>query len=43
MVNYLYDHDSIEDNHEHFVRGETIVRSPEVDTLLQIRSRAAHC
>jgi malonyl-CoA decarboxylase len=34
MVNYLYDHDSIEDNHEHFVRGEAIVRSHEVDRLL---------
>jgi malonyl-CoA decarboxylase len=33
MVNYLYDHDSIEDNHEAFVRG-TIVRSPYVDALL---------
>jgi malonyl-CoA decarboxylase len=35
MVNYLYDHDSIEDNHEAFVRDGTIVRSPEVDTLLK--------
>src|SRR6266851_2137214 len=35
MVNYLYDHDSIEDNHEVFVRDRTIVRSPEVDALLQ--------
>jgi malonyl-CoA decarboxylase len=35
MVNYLYDHDSIEDNHEAFVRDGTIVRSPEVDTLLE--------
>jgi malonyl-CoA decarboxylase len=34
MVNYLYDHDSIEDNHEHFVRGDAIVRSHDVDTLL---------
>jgi malonyl-CoA decarboxylase len=34
MVNYLYDHDSIEDNHEKFVRDGTIVRSPEVDALL---------
>jgi malonyl-CoA decarboxylase len=32
MVNY--DHDSIEDNHEHFVRGGAIVRSHEVDVLL---------
>src|SRR5712671_6050856 len=47
MVNYLYDHDSIEDNHEVFVRDGTIVRSPEVDTLLETepmrdaRTRAA--
>jgi malonyl-CoA decarboxylase len=36
MVNYLYDHDSIEDNHEAFVRDGTIVRSSEVDALLQL-------
>ena len=35
MVNYLYDHDSIEDNHEAFVRDGTIVRSPEVDALIE--------
>jgi hypothetical protein len=35
MVNYLYDHDSIENNHEAFVRDRTIVRSPEVDALMQ--------
>jgi malonyl-CoA decarboxylase len=35
MVNYLYDHDNIENNHEAFVRGGTIVRSPGVDTLMQ--------
>jgi malonyl-CoA decarboxylase len=34
MVNYLYDHDSIEDNHQHFVRGDAIVRSHDVDRLL---------
>jgi malonyl-CoA decarboxylase len=34
MVNYLYDHDQIEANHEAFVRG-TIVRSGEVDALLE--------
>jgi len=34
MVNYLYDRASIEDNHKAFVRG-TIVRSPDVDALLQ--------
>jgi malonyl-CoA decarboxylase len=35
MVNYLYDHKSIEDNHEAFVRDGTIVRSPDVDALMQ--------
>ena len=35
MVNYLYDHDSIENNHEAFARGGTIVRSPDVDALTQ--------
>jgi len=35
MVNYLYDHDSIENNHEAFVREGTIVRSPDVDALMQ--------
>ena len=34
MVNYLYDHDTIEDNHEAFVRDRTIVRSHHVDALL---------
>ena len=34
MVNYLYDHDSIEDNHEAFVRNGTVVRSGDVDALL---------
>ena len=34
MVNYLYDRDTIEDNHEAFVRG-TIVRSQEVDAILK--------
>jgi len=34
MVNYLYDHDSIEANHEAFMRDGTIVRSPDVDALL---------
>jgi malonyl-CoA decarboxylase len=36
MVNYLYDHDSIEANHEAFVRDGTIVRSPDVDALLEL-------
>jgi malonyl-CoA decarboxylase len=35
MVNYLYDHDSIEENHEAFVRDGTIVRSCDVDALLK--------
>ncbi len=35
MVNYLYDHDSIEDNHEAFVRDGTVVHSPDVDALLE--------
>ncbi|WP_234685783.1 malonyl-CoA decarboxylase [Bradyrhizobium monzae] len=35
MVNYLYDHDSIEANHEVFARDGAIVRSPDVDALLQ--------
>jgi malonyl-CoA decarboxylase len=35
MVNYLYDHDSIENNHEAFVRDGAIVRSPDVDALMQ--------
>jgi malonyl-CoA decarboxylase len=35
MVNYLYDHDTIEDNHEAFVRDGTIVRSRDVDSLLE--------
>jgi hypothetical protein len=30
-----HDHDSIENNHEAFVRGGTIVRSPDVDALMQ--------
>ena len=35
MANYLYDHDSIEDSHEIFVRDGTILRSPAVDALMQ--------
>lgn len=34
MVNYLYDHDSIEANHEAFVHDGTIARSADVDGLL---------
>jgi malonyl-CoA decarboxylase len=35
VVNYLHDHYSIENNHEAFVRGGTIVPSPDVDALMQ--------
>ena len=35
MVNYLYDHDSIEANHEAFVHDGAIARSTDVDALLQ--------
>jgi malonyl-CoA decarboxylase len=35
MVNYLYDHDSIEANHEAFVHDGTIVRSSDVDAMLK--------
>jgi malonyl-CoA decarboxylase len=35
MLNYLYGHDSIENNHEAFVCGGTIVCSPDVDALMQ--------
>lgn len=35
VVNYLQDHYSIENNREAFVRGTTIVRSPDVDALMQ--------
>ncbi|MBR0694082.1 malonyl-CoA decarboxylase [Bradyrhizobium lablabi] len=38
MVNYLYDRDSIESNHEAFVREGEIVRSPQVDALLRTSS-----
>jgi malonyl-CoA decarboxylase len=34
MVNYLYDLDTIESNHEAFVKDGTVVRSAEVDALL---------
>jgi hypothetical protein len=35
MVDHLYDHDSIENNHEAFVRDGAIVRSPDVDAQMQ--------
>lgn len=34
MVNYLYDPDTIEANHEAFVRSGAVVRSPAVDAML---------
>ena len=35
MVNYLYDHDSIEANHEAIVHDGRFVRSGDVDALLR--------
>ena len=35
MVNYLYDPDSIEANHEAFATAGTVARSGSVDALLQ--------
>jgi malonyl-CoA decarboxylase len=35
MVNYLYDRDRIEANHERFVQSGEVVRSPAVDALLK--------
>jgi malonyl-CoA decarboxylase len=35
MVNYLYDLDRIEANHEAFVREGTVAKSPEIITLLR--------
>jgi malonyl-CoA decarboxylase len=34
MVNYLYDPDTIEANHEVFARDGTVMRSPAIDALL---------
>ena len=34
MVNYLYDLETIESNHEAFVNDGAVVRSAEVDALL---------
>ena len=34
MVNYLYDPDTIEANHEAFARDGTVMRSPAIDALL---------
>ncbi|WP_376094135.1 malonyl-CoA decarboxylase [Roseomonas sp. CCTCC AB2023176] len=38
MVNYLYDRDDIEKNHEAFVRGGTVARSSRVNALLKARA-----
>ncbi len=34
MVNYLYDPDTIEANHESFTNGGVVARSPEVEALI---------
>jgi malonyl-CoA decarboxylase len=39
MVNYLYDPDTIEANHEAYVTGGIVARSASVDALLQSPSR----
>lgn len=39
MVNYLYDPDQIEANHEAFVHGVRVPRSGEIDALLNRRSK----
>jgi len=39
MVNYLYDPDTIEANHEGFVRGGAVARSAEVDAILAPAAR----
>jgi malonyl-CoA decarboxylase len=36
MVNYLYDPDAIEANHEVFVHSGTVARSAQVDGLLSL-------
>ena len=36
MVNYLYDPDAIEANHEAFVHSGTVARSAQVDGLLSL-------
>ncbi len=37
MVNYLYDPDSIEANHESYARAGTVARAPAVDAILDPR------
>jgi malonyl-CoA decarboxylase len=39
MVNYLYDPDSIEANHEAYATGGVVARSASVDALLQLPGR----
>jgi malonyl-CoA decarboxylase len=39
MVNYLYDPDTIEANHEAFATGGVVARSSEVEALLRPPSR----
>jgi malonyl-CoA decarboxylase len=41
MVNYLYDLETIESNHEAFVKEGTVVRSAEVDALLSVEESSA--
>jgi malonyl-CoA decarboxylase len=41
MVNYLYDREAIEANHERFVHSGQVVRSAAVDGLLQLPRPAA--
>ncbi len=40
MVNYLYDREEIERNHELFARAGTVARSPRVDALLKVKAKA---
>jgi malonyl-CoA decarboxylase len=39
MVNYLYDPDTIEANHEAFATGGVVTRSVAVDALLHPQAR----
>ena len=38
MVNYLYDPETIEANHEAFAHDGTVARSPEVDALMALET-----
>jgi malonyl-CoA decarboxylase len=42
MVNYLYDPDAIEANHEAYARDGTVMRSPAIDALLSPSPAAAN-